>query len=128
MSGLVEKDILAALDAITASGDTQSLIAADRVQGLVLRDGNIGFSIEVDGLAPETLEGLKAQAEQAIKNLSGVVSVTCILTAHRAAQKKAPHNSASTEIPAIFKRIKTCLLYTSPSPRDMRRSRMPSSA
>ena len=27
-----------------------------------------------------------------------------------------------------MKRIKTCLLYTSPSPRDMRRSRMPSSA
>ena len=104
MSGLVEKDILAALDAITASGDTQSLIAADRVQGLVLRDGNIGFSIEVGGLAPETLDGLKAQAEQAVKNLSGVVSVTCILTAHRAAQEKAPHNS--------------CLLYTSPSPRD----------
>ena len=24
--------------------------------------------------------------------------------------------------------VKTCLLYTSPSPRDMRRSRMPSSA
>ena len=24
--------------------------------------------------------------------------------------------------------LKTCLLYTSPSPRDMRRSRMPSSA
>ena len=113
MSGLVEKDILAALDAITASGDTQSLIAADRVQGLVLRDGNIGFSIEVDGLAPETLDGLKAQAEQAVKNLSGVVSVTCILTAHRAAQKKAPHNSASTEIPAIFKRIKTVIAVAS---------------
>ena len=31
----------------------------------------------------------------------------------------------------IFKdniRIKTCLLYTSPSPRDKRQSRMPSSA
>ena len=27
-----------------------------------------------------------------------------------------------------YKRDKTCLLYTSPSPRDMRRSRMPSSA
>ena len=60
MSGLVEKDILAALDAIIASGEKQSLIATDRVQGLVLRDGNIGFSIEVDGLAPETLDGLKA--------------------------------------------------------------------
>ena len=27
-----------------------------------------------------------------------------------------------------FNHIETCLLYTSPSPRDMRRSRMPSSA
>ena len=27
-----------------------------------------------------------------------------------------------------FESYKTCLLYTSPSPRDMRRSRMPSSA
>ena len=29
---------------------------------------------------------------------------------------------------AIGEGIKACLLYTSPSPRDMRRSRMPSSA
>ena len=29
---------------------------------------------------------------------------------------------------AIHTQVKDCLLYTSPSPRDMRRSRMPSSA
>ena len=29
---------------------------------------------------------------------------------------------------AAVEGIKSCLLYTSPSPRDMRRSRMPSSA
>ena len=28
----------------------------------------------------------------------------------------------------IFKKAKDCLLYTSPSPRDLRASRMPSSA
>ena len=28
----------------------------------------------------------------------------------------------------IYARIRTCLLYTSPSPRDKRQSRMPSSA
>ena len=28
----------------------------------------------------------------------------------------------------FFEELKICLLYTSPSPRDMRRSRMPSSA
>ena len=30
--------------------------------------------------------------------------------------------------PEFYEDTKTCLLYTSPSPRDMRRSRMPSSA
>ena len=29
---------------------------------------------------------------------------------------------------SVAKRLNDCLLYTSPSPRDMRRSRMPSSA
>ena len=32
------------------------------------------------------------------------------------------------EIKALEEQINICLLYTSPSPRDMRRSRMPSSA
>ena len=33
-----------------------------------------------------------------------------------------------TEVELLLPTINTCLLYTSPSPRDMRRSRMPSSA
>ena len=36
-------------------------------------------------------------------------------------------NSSFTEIPKVPAH-RVCLLYTSPSPRDMRRSRMPSSA
>ena len=35
-------------------------------------------------------------------------------------------NSSATAIAAI--QVKTCLLYTSPSPRDLSTSRMPSSA
>ncbi len=30
--------------------------------------------------------------------------------------------------PCVVTQVKTCLLYTSPSPRDKRQSRMPSSA
>ena len=37
---------------------------------------------------------------------------------------KNPHLSPYDE----FQRFKTCLLYTSPSPRDRQKSRMPSSA
>ena len=39
----------------------------------------------------------------------------------------APVGGASTNT-VFFENDTTCLLYTSPSPRDMRRSRMPSSA
>jgi ATP-binding protein involved in chromosome partitioning len=113
---LTQTEILTALDAITAAGEAQSLVAADRIQGLVIRDGNIGFSIDVDGLAPDGLDAVKQQAEAAVQQLSGVVSVTCVLTAHRpqqAAANKAPHNSASTEVPEVFKRIKTVIAVAS---------------
>ena len=34
----------------------------------------------------------------------------------------------STNMVDLFRHVKPCLLYTSPSPRDRTRSRMPSSA
>ena len=37
-------------------------------------------------------------------------------------------NKIKTGLKKIKKKIEACLLYTSPSPRDSRRSRMPSSA
>ena len=116
MSALAEADILSALDAVTAAGEAQSLVAADRIQGLVIRDGNVGFSIEVDGLAPDGLDAVKQQAEAAVQKCAGVVSVTCVLTAHRpqeSASPKAPHNSASTQVPEVFKRIKTVIAVDS---------------
>ena len=39
-----------------------------------------------------------------------------------------PENKAFREEFETMNELNTCLLYTSPSPRDMRRSRMPSSA
>ena len=48
-------------------------------------------------------------------------------------EKKSPvktveQKPAPKPAPVANAETKTCLLYTSPSPRDMRRSRMPSSA
>ena len=116
MSVADKREILNALDAISAEGESQSLVAADRIQGVVIKDGNIGFSIEVDGLAPESLDDLKHSAEATVQNLPGVISVTSVLTAHRpqeATANKAPHNSASTEVPDVFKRIKTVIAVAS---------------
>ena len=45
-------------------------------------------------------------------------------TAHTSAQRKTAHTSAQRETAHTW----ACLLYTSPSPRDRQKSRMPSSA
>ena len=121
MSHPSEEDIRKALDGVSAQGETQSVLASDRVQGLVIRDGNVGFSLKVDGLAPETLEQVKKAAEQAIAAVSGVLSVTCVMTAHKPQQSQAkpapqnngPHNSASKEVPAVFDRIKSVIAVAS---------------
>ena len=38
------------------------------------------------------------------------------------------YNSSKSNAEKLKQELNSCLLYTSPSPRDMRRSRMPSSA
>lgn len=119
MPDVVEADLRAALQSITAAGETQSVLAADRVQGLVIRDGHVGFSLEVDGLDPEAVTPLKDAAEAAIRNVAGVVSVTCVLTAHRsggqAARPAEPglHGSARTDTPEVFGRIKKVIAVAS---------------
>ena len=41
---------------------------------------------------------------------------------------KSNPNNIATELDALIRVLNCCLLYTSPSPRDRTRSRMPSSA
>ena len=118
MSSITEQDVRNALDGVLAPGEEQSLIATDRIQGLVIREGNIGFSIEVDGLAGEAVNAVKETAEAAVRAVPGVLSVTCVLTAHKAQstekpKNNGPHNSASTEMPKVFDRIKSVIAVAS---------------
>ena len=70
-----------------------------------------GFMIQGGGFEPgmtqkETGEPIKNEADNGIKNEVGTIAM---------ARTNDPHSA-------------TCLLYTSPSPRDVEESRMPSSA
>ena len=73
-----------------------------------------------------------AAAAGAASGATGAASVpaTSVPTATAAAQGAAavPGQPAAAAAPAKRERIEVCLLYTSPSPRDKRQSRMPSSA
>ena len=82
MAKIAEAEIRSVLSTITAP-DGGNIIDRGMVQGLVVRDGHVGFSIEVDPAQGNQLEPLRKSAEAAVMGLPGVLSVTAVLTAHR---------------------------------------------
>ncbi|WP_374377301.1 Mrp/NBP35 family ATP-binding protein [Dongia sp.] len=91
MAKTTEAEIRSVLSTITAPGGG-NLVERGMIQGLVLRDGHVGFSIEVDPAQGVQLEPLRKAAEAAVMALPGILSVTAVLTAHRgaAAQPQRP--------------------------------------
>lgn len=89
MARVSEGAVRAALDGVLEPESGRSILALGMVQGLAVRDGHVGFSLEV---APERGAGgepLRQAAEQAVKALPGVLTVTAVMTAHRPAGQRA---------------------------------------
>jgi ATP-binding protein involved in chromosome partitioning len=78
---LSERDILAALSQIRDPERGGDIVSLGMVSGVVVRDGNVGFAIEVEPERGPRLEPLRKAAEQAVEALPGVLSVTAVLTA-----------------------------------------------
>ena len=85
MSRVTEAQVLEALKTVIEPGRGQDIVALNMVNGVVVRDGNVGFAIEVDPRQGSALEPLRKEAEQKVLALSGVSSVTAVLTAEKAA-------------------------------------------
>ena len=85
MAAVTEEQVLEALKGVSDPDQGADIVSLGMVSGLVVKDGNVGFSIEVDPELGPQLEPLRKAAEAAVDNLSGVLSVTAVLTAEREA-------------------------------------------
>ena len=92
MARVTEAAIHEALAGVADPGGAGSLSTLAKVSGLVVKDGNVGFALEVDPARGPQLEGLRKAAEAAVLAIAGVTSATAVLTAHRpgAGQPQAP--------------------------------------
>src|SRR5947207_771959 len=81
---VTEKEILDALSRVRDPDKGRDIVALGMVSGVVVRDGNVGFAIEVEPERGPRLEPLRKAAEQVVEALPGVVSVTAVLTAEAA--------------------------------------------
>jgi ATP-binding protein involved in chromosome partitioning len=98
MAAVTERQILDALGQVRDPDKGADIVALNMVSGIVVRDGNVGFAIEVEPERGPRLEPLRRAAEQAVEALPGVLSVTAVLTAEAQPrgqpQRPPPHGHA----------------------------------
>ena len=82
MAQATRDDVLKALSRVVDPDSGKNVVEAGLVQGLVLRDGHIGFALEVPAARGRASEPLRKASEDAVSALPGVLSVTAVLTAH----------------------------------------------
>ncbi|MEE8334080.1 MAG: Mrp/NBP35 family ATP-binding protein [Alphaproteobacteria bacterium] len=81
MAQITEGQILDTLRTVLDPDRGGDIVTLGMVSGIVVRDRNVGFTIEVDAERGPRLEPLRKQAEGVVAALPDVLSVTAVLTA-----------------------------------------------
>ena len=80
---LDERKIIEALNKVATIGGSSDIVTAGAVSGVVIKEGHVGFTIEIDPKDKDQADQLRAAAEKAVLALDGVLSATAMLTAHQ---------------------------------------------
>ncbi len=96
MAEVTKQQVLDALKTVEDAARGASVITLGMISGIVIRDNNVGFAIEINPDEAEAKEPLRVSCEQAVEAIEGVLSVTAVLTAERT----APGNGGAQPGPA----------------------------
>ena len=101
MTDVTPDRVRAALSAVKDPERGADIVTLGMVGAIQIRDGHVGFAIEVDRERGPRLEPLRRTAEQAVEALDGVLSVSVVLTAEAPGAKPPPrHQPAHRHAPA----------------------------
>ncbi|MDH3772322.1 MAG: iron-sulfur cluster assembly protein, partial [Nitrospirota bacterium] len=95
MTQITRELVLEALAGVEDPAQGENVVVLKMVSGVVVKDGNVGFALEVAPSEAESKEPLRQTCEQAVMALPGVTSVTAVLTAERAPGGGTQHQGAS---------------------------------
>ena len=83
MAQVTEQVVTKALAGIAVPGRAGDVVSLGMVSGIVVRDGNVGFALEIEPAESRAMEPVRKACEAAVHALPGVVSVTAVLTAEK---------------------------------------------
>ena len=104
MATVSEEQVMNALKSVVDAAGNRDIVSAGMISGLVVKDGNVGFSIEIDPQRASEYEPVRRAAEEAVDAVPGVLSVTAVLTAHRQAAappQEAPRARGKQTVPGV---------------------------
>lgn len=84
MSGITSARILETLKGVSHPKRDGDVVSLDLVSGIAIKDGNVGFAIEIDPAEAESMESVRRECEARVKAMPGVRSCSVALTAERA--------------------------------------------
>jgi ATP-binding protein involved in chromosome partitioning len=98
-SEITSEKVKSALRQVKFPHSKDNIVDDGDISGIVIKDGHIGFSIEIDPALANQSDELRREAEDVVSSLSGVLSATAILTAHKAASTSQPSPRSKPEPP-----------------------------
>ncbi len=87
MSNILKAQVTEVLNQVMDPEQGKSIVELGMIEGLHESEGHVSFAIVVDPQRGATMEPVRKAAEEAVHGLPGVLTVTAVLTAERAAQK-----------------------------------------
>ena len=94
---VTEDIVLNALKSVSVEGSIVDLVATGHVSGVVIKDGHVGFSLEIDPEDSEAIQPLRIAAENTVSAIEGVLSATAMLTSHRKSAPQASQSAPQTQ-------------------------------
>ena len=109
---ITKEGVLRALSGLTHPVSGADIVAEGLVQGVVVRDGKVGFFLEIDAEDKDACEALRQACEERVLSL-GAEQVQVALTAHQSAPSVAGKRSPRKQTPAICEQMKTIIAVAS---------------
>ena len=97
---LDERKVLAVLAEVKIPGGDVALVKSDAISGVVIKDGHVGFTIEIDPKDKNNADMVRIAAEKAVLAIDGVLSATAMITAHQAGPTMGQQSDRGTPIGA----------------------------
>ena len=99
MAHPAESEIKTVLSGINLPDSDRNIVDSGVINSLVVKDGHVQFALDIDPADAEKMEPVRRAAEDAVKSLGGILSVTAVMTAHREVQPEPQQQPQKSQQP-----------------------------